>query len=77
MARQLAIEMALTPAKTQISYIRLRGRWLSDLGFKPGARVRIMPISPGLIAIKAIDPAFGGTSIGGDSQMMEVENLGD
>ena len=52
--RQLAIEQATTRAKSTISYIRLRGRWLSDLGFDPGSRVQVIPVSRGLIALRAI-----------------------
>jgi hypothetical protein len=53
--RQLAIEEAFTKAKTPIAYIRLRGNWLVKAGFNPRSRARVVIVSPGMIALKAID----------------------
>jgi hypothetical protein len=68
MQRHIAIERALTQAKTPIPYIRLRGSWLRKLGFVPGARVRVMPISTGLVALRAIDSQEQPNSVAGISR---------
>jgi hypothetical protein len=52
MQRQLKIEEALTRAKTRIAYIRLRGRWLREIGFEPGTRVYVRSTEPGIIELR-------------------------
>ena len=55
MQRSLAIEEALTNAETPISYIRLRGLWLRQIGFQPGGRVEVRMIAPGVLELKACE----------------------
>ena len=35
--------------------IRLMGRWLERAGFKPGARVRVACVAPGVIELRSPD----------------------
>ncbi len=58
MRRTLTIEEALTPAKTPIALIRLRGRWLRELGFLPGQRVAIQPLVPGFMVLRVVGAEF-------------------
>jgi hypothetical protein len=53
MQRSLAIEEALTNAETPISYIRLRGLWLRQIGFEPGDRVEVRVIAVGVLELRA------------------------
>jgi hypothetical protein len=35
--------------------IRIMGRWLEQAGFKPGDRVRVLCVAPGIIELRAHD----------------------
>jgi hypothetical protein len=35
--------------------IRLQGKWLEQLGFKPNGRVRIVPLADGELVLKFVD----------------------
>lgn len=52
MQRTLAIEKALTKAETSISYIRLRGLWLRQMGFVPGSRVEVRMVALGILELR-------------------------
>jgi len=58
MRREVAIEKVLTRAKTPVSYIRLRGRWLRDLGFVPGARATIRATGFGTLELQVLVTGF-------------------
>jgi hypothetical protein len=49
MQRLLAIEEAQTANRTRIPYIRLRGKWLGQLGFQPGDRVVVTAPERGVL----------------------------
>jgi hypothetical protein len=36
--------------------IRLQGKWIEKLGFKPGGRVEIIPYAPGIVAMCYVEP---------------------
>lgn len=55
MQRSLAIERVLTNAETPISYIRLRGLWLRQIGFEPGSRVEVRMIEEGVLELRACE----------------------
>ena len=42
--------------------IRLQGKWLEQLGFKPNGRVRIVPTIEGELLLKFIDEEAGTSS---------------
>jgi hypothetical protein len=37
--------------------IRLMGRWLEQVGFKPGSRVHVTCVAPGVIELRASEEA--------------------
>ncbi len=54
--RTLQIEEEGDPWKAPIKpKIRLLGRWLERAGFKPGNRVQVTCIAPGLIELRSFD----------------------
>lgn len=42
--------------------IRLMGRWLDRAGFKPGSRVQVTCVAPGVIELRAPDPTAANTA---------------
>ena len=40
--------------------IRLQGKWLAELGFKPDGRVIVEAVAPGEVHLKYIEPASTG-----------------
>jgi len=57
LTRELAIEQVFAHAKKPASSIRLRGQWLCELGFKPGSRVKVIPLDRGAIVLRAMAPS--------------------
>ena len=39
--------------------IRLTGRWLEQAGFRPGDRVHIVCVAPGVIELRSLDAVTG------------------
>ena len=52
--RTLKIEAEGDPWKTIKPKIRLIGHWLERAGFRPGSRVSIRPMAPGVIELRSI-----------------------
>jgi hypothetical protein len=42
--------------------IRIVGRWLERAGFKPGQRVRLTCLAPGVIELRSLDPLMAEAS---------------
>ena len=61
--RTLKIELAgdMFRRKT-FPKIRLQGKWLAQLGFKPNDRVEIIPVSPGTMILRSIAAKRVGSS---------------
>lgn len=58
--RILKIEADGDPWKGLIKpKIRIMGRWLERAGFKPGNRVQVMCLAPGVIELRSSDPLLG------------------
>ena len=66
--RSLAVEETghFSRRRTTVPYIRLRGRWLEQAGFRPGSRVAVTITAQGQLAITSEDlrthslsPEFG------------------
>ncbi|MEW6156569.1 MAG: SymE family type I addiction module toxin [Verrucomicrobiota bacterium] len=38
--------------------IRLMGRWLEGAGFKPGGRVQVTCVAPGIIELRSAEPTL-------------------
>ena len=54
-ARSLKIEETGDSWKGLIKpKIRLMGRWLEKAGFKPGTRVQVVCVSPGVIELRSV-----------------------
>ena len=54
MVRSLAVEADGDRWKGDINpKIRLKGQWLAEAGFKPGSRVNVRCIAPGMIELRA------------------------
>lgn len=54
-ARSLKIEESGDAWKGLIKpKIRLMGRWLEKAGFKPGTRVQVVFVSPGVIELRSV-----------------------
>jgi hypothetical protein len=53
--RQLKIEESGDAWKGLIKpKIRLMGRWLEQAGFKPGTRVHVVCVAPGVIELRSV-----------------------
>ena len=56
-SRTLKIEEHGDPWKGKAkAKIRLCGNWLERAGFRPGSRVTVVPISPGVIELRSENP---------------------
>ena len=58
-SRSLKVELAGDSFKRKtFPKIRLQGRWLEALGFKPNGRVTIQPVAVGKIVLKFNEASF-------------------
>lgn len=54
--RTLTIEEHIEPSERRYAKLRLKGRWLMQAGFHPGAPVTVQSPSPGVLEIRIAGP---------------------